>query len=250
MIPSLAAPLHLGRLSVRAATTARDLDAVLDLRARLFRGARGAADADRFDAMAIHALIEDSATGALRGGFRLLPLRDGADLSRGYAAESYDLSALAAITAPVLELGRFAIDPEGGTDPDALRLAWAFITREVDARGAAMLCGCTSFRGRDPALHRAALTRLCDHLAPPDRAPRPRGPWTVPFAAELAGQVADPREALAGMPTLLRTYLTMGGWVSDHAVPDADLDTLHVFTAVEIAAIPPARARLLRALAG
>ncbi|MBA4351813.1 MAG: ornithine-acyl-ACP acyltransferase, partial [Rhodobacter sp.] len=35
-------------------------------------------------------------------------------------------------------------------------------------------------------------------------------------------------------------------WVSDHAVLDPDLDTLHVFTAVEIAAIPPVRARLLR----
>jgi hypothetical protein len=37
--------------------------------------------------------------------------------------------------------------------------------------------------------------------------------------------------------------------VSDHAVCDDDLDTLHVFTAVEIAKIPPARARALRLIA-
>ena len=49
---------------------------------------------------------------------------------------------------------------------------------------------------------------------------------------------------------LLRTYLVMGGWVSDHAVVDRDLNTLHVFTGLEIRAIPPARARLLRATAG
>jgi L-ornithine Nalpha-acyltransferase len=48
------------------------------------------------------------------------------------------------------------------------------------------------------------------------------------------------------MPPLLRTYLAMGGWVSDHAVVDRDLNTLHVFTGLEIRAIPPARARLLR----
>ena len=42
----------------------------------------------------------------------------------------------------------------------------------------------------------------------------------------------------------------MGGWVSDHAVIDARMNTLHVFTGVEIAAIPPARKRLLRAVAG
>ena len=31
---------------------------------------------------------------------------------------------------------------------------------------------------------------------------------------------ADPRAALAAMPPLLRSYLGMGGWVSDHAVID------------------------------
>jgi putative hemolysin len=50
------------------------------------------------------------------------------------------------------------------------------------------------------------------------------------------------------MPPLLKTYLMMGGWVSDHAVVDAQMNTLHVFTGVEIGSIPPARKRLLRAL--
>ena len=50
-------------------------------------------------------------------------------------------------------------------------------------------------------------------------------------------------------PPLLRSYLAMGGWVSDHAVIDRQMGTLHVFTGLEIAGIPPNRARLLRALA-
>lgn len=52
------------------------------------------------------------------------------------------------------------------------------------------------------------------------------------------------------LPPLLRTYLLMGGRVSDHAVIDTELDTLHVFTGLEIAAIPGAGARALRALSG
>ncbi|MGY6696499.1 MAG: hypothetical protein ACXIUW_10820 [Roseinatronobacter sp.] len=52
------------------------------------------------------------------------------------------------------------------------------------------------------------------------------------------------------MPELLRMYLAMGGWVTDHAVCDNDLDTLHVFTAVDVRAIPPARMRVLKMLAG
>jgi L-ornithine Nalpha-acyltransferase len=72
----------------------------------------------------------------------------------------------------------------------------------------------------------------------------------VAYAHDLAGDTPDLAAAMAQMPPLLRTYLAMGGWVSDHAVLDRDLDTLHVFTAVEIAAIPPARARALREIAG
>jgi hypothetical protein len=48
----------------------------------------------------------------------------------------------------------------------------------------------------------------------------------------------------------LRSYLGLGGWVGDHAVIDRDLDTLHVFTCVEVDRIPPARAASLRALSG
>ncbi|MEZ5687014.1 MAG: ornithine-acyl-ACP acyltransferase, partial [Paracoccaceae bacterium] len=48
---------------------------------------------------------------------------------------------------------------------------------------------------------------------------------------------------------LLRSYLTMGGMVSDHAVIDRDLGTVHVFTMLDTTRIPPARLQALRALA-
>ena len=38
----------------------------------------------------------------------------------------------------------------------------------------------------------------------------------------------------------------MGGWVSDHAVVDREMNTLHVFTGLEIGRIPPERVRVLR----
>ena len=50
------------------------------------------------------------------------------------------------------------------------------------------------------------------------------------------------------MPPLLRSYLLMGGRVSDHAVVDHAMNTLHVFTGLEISAIPESRKKLLRAL--
>ena len=55
---------------------------------------------------------------------------------------------------------------------------------------------------------------------------------------------------MRAIPPLLRTYLAMGGWVSDHAVIDRQMNTIHVFTGVEIDRVPVARARALRAIAG
>ena len=61
---------------------------------------------------------------------------------------------------------------------------------------------------------------------------------------------SDPMAALRAMPPLLRSYLGIGGWVSDHVVQDFELGTIHVFTGVEVSRIPPQRAQALRALAG
>ena len=41
-----------------------------------------------------------------------------------------------------------------------------------------------------------------------------------------------------------------GGWASDHAVVDRQLNTMHLFKGVEIGAVPAARKRLLKAVVG
>ena len=69
------------------------------------------------------------------------------------------------------------------------------------------------------------------------------------FISEVT-QGFDAKKANADMPRLLNIYLLMGGWVSDHAVIDRDLNTMHVFTAVDIKAIPQELKRLLRTLVG
>ena len=76
-----------------------------------------------------------------------------------------------------------------------------------------------------------------------------KAPHVFQFAARLRRK-PDFKKANLRMPPLLKTYLMMGGWVSDHAVVDQQMNTLHVFTGLEVGAIPPARKRLLRAVAG
>lgn len=230
-----------GRYGVRMATSAADLAACQALRHRCFFGAEGR-DADSFDDACSHVMIAGDA--GLVGTFRVMILGSGADLGRTYAAQSYDLSRLSGFAAPMLEMGRFCIDPLAES-ADILRLAWGALAQLVDDHSVALMFGCSSFEGVDPAPYRGAFSLMATRFQAPARfAPAVASDEVYPLVA------ADTKGALAQLPPLLRTYLSMGGWVSDHAVVDRHMQTLHVFTGLEIARIPPARARALRALVG
>lgn len=234
-----------GRYRARTATTAAEIAAAQRLRAASF-GLDRALDVDAFDAASTHILIEDTGDGSLVCCYRLLPL-DGARLQESYAAQYYGLRALESFEGPMLELGRFCVAP-GQRDPDILRVAWAALTDYVDREGVRMLFGCSSFAGVETAAYLDAFAMLrARHLGPKRWLPSVKAPDVFRFAARLRRK-PDAKKAMLRMPPLLRTYLLMGGWVSDHAVVDRQMNTLHVFTGLEIAAIPDSRKRLLRAL--
>ncbi len=241
------------RLRVRWAADLADVAETQRLRHLCFVAAVGGRtrpdglEADRFDVMCRHAMVEETATGRLVASFRAMVLPSGRAVRESYSAQFYGLERLEQIGSPLVEIGRFCVHP-GCRDADVLRLAWGHLTRLVDEAGVGMLFGCSSFAGTDPAPYAEALALLGGaYRAPEAMAPAVKAVEVVRLDA---GQDVDRRRAMAAMPPLLRTYLGMGGWVSDHAVVDRDLGTLHVFTGVEIAAIPPARARALRAVAG
>ncbi|MBP0482963.1 GNAT family N-acetyltransferase [Sagittula salina] len=231
-----------GRYAVRLACGEADMARAQALRGTVF--GRGDADSDAFDPEFAHVLVEERASGALVCCYRMkvtLPER----LRHGYAARYYDLSALESYGRPMLEMGRFCLHPDWH-DPDILRLAWAVMTVVVDARGIGLLFGCSSFAGTDPAAYAGAFALLATRARAPMR-------WRP---GECAAEVfrfgtlqGAPVPELAQVPPLLRTYLAMGGWVSDHAVIDREMGTLHVLTGVEVATIPQSRQRLLRAAA-
>ena len=267
--------LQRGRYRVREAAGHGDVAAAQALRGLAFFGPGGGVDRDAMDARCHHVLIEEIATGTLVACFRYYWMRSGADINRSYSAQYYNLDHLAAgLDGPSLELGRFCIRPGAG-DADILRLSWGAITALVDTGAAQLMFGCASFPGTDPQPYRAAFARLRSHHAAPERWQiQERAPERIRFGAGLASDqgggpdtnaarrqgaghgvgcdagTGDARAAMRAIPPLLRTYLGMGGWVSDHAVIDRQMNTLHVFTAVEVATIPPARVRALRAIAG
>lgn len=207
-------------------------------------------DEDDFDTICRHVMVEDRESGALACCFRVLPLPDGSRIEGSYSAQHYNLSKLAAYPGRMVEMGRFCIHP-AHRDPNILRVAWGAISRLVDDEGISLIFGCSSFHGVDASAYRDAFALLAErHLAPRAWLPRVKAPRVFRFARILRFWKADERQAARLMPPLLRSYLAMGAWVSDHAVIDRELNTLHVFTGVEVSRVPEGRVRRLRRAAG
>ncbi|WP_299075920.1 GNAT family N-acyltransferase [uncultured Ruegeria sp.] len=240
--------LSKGRYQARLARSAKDVAAAQALRTLAFGTKQP--DQDDFDTLCAHVLVEDMRSdGQLVCCFRMLTIEDGAEIGRSYSAQYYDLTTLADFSGRMVEMGRFCVHPDW-KDPDILRVAWGAMTAYVDQNGVEMLFGCSSFAGTETAEYLDAFAMLRDrHLGPTRWLPRVKAPDVFRFASRLRRR-PDAKKAMLRMPPLLRTYLMMGGWVSDHAVVDRHMNTLHVFTGLEIGTIPPARKRLLRAVAG
>ena len=238
----------LTKYQARLAQNDADIRSAQQLRYALFHDGNGL-DMDEFDQICQHVLVEETATGRLVCCFRFLPLADGSEISRSYSAKYYDLSALKEYEGAMVEMGRFCVHPDY-KDSAILRVAWSAMTSYVDDHNVDMLFGCSSFHGTNADTHMEAFALLKDrHLAPKRWLPRVKAPNVFRFASKLKPRKPDLRLAMRAMPPLLRTYLVMGGWVSDHAVVDPDMNTLHVFTGVEINRVPKGRARILRARA-
>ncbi len=233
-------PFHKGHYAARFAVSDADVAACQSLRHLCFFGVPGI-ESDSFDGACRHLMVENQA-GRLVATVRLFETRSGAMLLRGYAAQFYDLGRMAETAQPMIELGRFCIAADV-MDADVLRVMWGVLTRLVDAGDVRVLFGCSSFAGTDPSRYGGAFAQLAAHyLGPTALRPAPRAAEIVCFDKNAVGGVTP-------LPPLLRTYLAMGGWVGDHAVIDRTLNTLHVFTCLEVAKVPPNRARALRALA-
>ncbi len=227
------------RLTLSKVSDPDTLDACRRLRYRSFFGGDGV-DADPFDELCQHVAIRQDSR--LVATFRYTVLDHSDAYARCYSAQSYGLGRVAGQGGVGVELGRFCI-AEDTQDPDVLRLALAALTDIVDRAGAWILFGCSSFQGTDPARYQGVFSALSSSFIAPERFAPDR------ISPDAIGLGAGGRASLNAAPPLLRSYLGLGGWVSDHAVVDRAMNTIHVFTGVETARVPPRRAEALRRLA-
>ena len=233
-----------GGLKVELCQSDQSLRKLWQFRNAIFRGGRPGDDRDIWDEHYLNFCIKSIYKNIVLGCFRLGVFPSGAQAVRGYSAQFFDLSPLASFDRPVLELGRFGIDPQRANS-DVFRLAWGVVTQLVDQNNVSFLFGCSSFSGTQPSAHSGAFRYLCrnNHIAPDSWRPVLQGGYPLVRALEdhKEGMVTD-------LPPLLRAYLGLGGKVSDHAAVDPDLGTTVLFTGVNVAQVPQKRAQRLRAI--
>ena len=240
---------RVGRYCARFALSKDDILAAQELRYRCFNLSNDKGlDVDAFDPICRHVLVENLENGKLICCYRIMSFTDGKDITRSYSSEFYDLASIKNFPKPMIEVGRFCIDPFT-TDHEVVLAAWAALTQLVDENGIKFLFGCSSFEGieKEKYLHCFAFLRE-KHIAPEHWLPRVKAAQVISYSEANCYKV-NKKKALLNMPPLLKSYLSMGAWVSDHAVIDYNMKTLHLFTGVEVSKIPTRRKQFLRNLA-
>ena len=238
----------IGRYRARLASSENDIitaQALLYRCFNLFNKVR--LDADCFDTICKHVLIENSQTEKLICCYRILSFADGQTITQSYSSQFYNLDVIKTYSKPMIEVGRFCIDPDVN-DPEIVLAAWASLTQIVDKNHIELLFGCSSFEGINEEKYHHCFALLGEqYIAPEHLRPKIKSSEVICYHKD-SNQKVDKRKAFLNMPPLLKTYLSMGAWVSDHAVIDSNMNTLHLFTGMEISKIPENRKQFLRNL--
>lgn len=239
-------------LRVRLADGAADIEAAQRLRFRIFYGEMCARptpailaagrDADAFDAICDHLLVEDVQHGEPRvvGTYRLLRQSIAETRDGFYSSAEFDLTPLLRSAAlaggELLELGRSCVEPTY-RDSGTIQLLWRGIADYLRRHSIGHIIGCASFPGTDAAAHAGAMAYLHHHhLAPAGLRARVRPEHAATVALPPIGGY-DPRLAMRALPPLIKGYLRVGAMVGTGAFVDRQFNTVDVFMVMPVAQI-------------
>ncbi len=251
-IVNLAEPeVKLGTLEVRLAESADEVQAAQALRYKVFYEEMGATptpemkacqlDFDAYDDHCDHLLVFDHSRkdrSPVVGGYRLIRRVAAKACGGFYSAGEYDISALLEYPGEILELGRSCIDAEYRTG-QVMQILWRGLSAYIYRYDIALMFGCASLPGTDPAALAVPLSYLhYHHLAPPGLCPKARPERFVDmrilpreaFDPNVAFDSikVDPRGGANSLPPLIKGYIRVGGFVGEGAVIDSQFNTTDV----------------------
>ncbi|WP_251133843.1 GNAT family N-acetyltransferase [Rhodomicrobium sp. Az07] len=250
----------IGNLEVRLARSVADIKKAQRLRFEVFYKEMAAVadartrikkrDEDEYDPICDHLLVVDKAVERMAkrpwpkrskvvGTYRVL-LQDVAEKNRGfYTQGEYDIAPLIErkrATHTFMELGRSCV-LKPYRNKRTVELLWQGLWNYIREQRANVMIGCASFPGTDPKEHALALSFL-HHFS---RAPED---WLVSAHPEIKVDMnmipkeeINAKEALKGMPPLIKGYLRLGCYIGDGAVVDKQFGTTDVLIVLPMEAI-------------
>jgi putative hemolysin len=216
--------------SVRLARTAADLRAAQALRFEVFnleldeglvQAYDTGLDADGFDAVCEHLIVEDTSSGTIVGTYRMQTGARAAQALGYYSEREFDFGPFQAQRAQMVELGRACIHRRHRNFA-VLNLLWIGIGQYARDHGARYLVGCSSINSQDSAEGLAVYRKLMPHLAPKA--------WLTQPHAAFACPPANATTAVINIPRLLSAYLAMGAAICGPPALDLEFKTIDFLT--------------------
>ncbi len=187
-------------------------------------------DADPFDPVCDHLLVEHAASGEVVGTYRLQTGPSAARHRGYYSAQEFDFSPYEPLRDEMIELGRACVHKDH-RNMVVLGLLWKGIADYARERGGRFLCGCSSLTSQDPAEGAALYTELCrKHLVRPEWRTKPLAGWECP----LEHLAHEPPK----VPKLLRAYLNLGAKICGPPALDRHFKTIDFLTWLDLEALP------------
>jgi putative hemolysin len=181
-------------------------------------------DADTYDPVCDHLLVEHLPTRQIVGTYRLQTGLAAKKNLGYYSEQEFEFGPFEPFRHQIVELGRACVEKQH-RNLIVLGRLWKGIADYTSERGGRYLLGCSSLTSQDPAEGAAAYAEL-------SRKYLPQPAWrTVPLPA-----YACPldRKSSAEIPKLLRAYLTVGAKICGPPALDRQFKTIDFLTLMDL----------------
>jgi putative hemolysin len=214
---------------VRAAQLLRFMVFNVELREGLEQSYATCLDADAFDPVCDHLLVEDTKSGEVIGTYRL-QTGERAKRNRGYYSEQeFDFGPYERLRREILELGRACVHSSHRT-LTVLSLLWKGIANYSALNSCRYLIGCSSLTTQNPAVGMAAYEDMQRYLVPEELRTKP----LPAFACATDHPPVPPPK----IPKLLAAYLTFGARICGPPAMDREFKTIDFLTLQDLHSLP------------
>jgi putative hemolysin len=188
-------------------------------------------DADPFDTVCDHLVVEHVASQQIVGTYRLQTGAIAAKNLGYYCEQEFHFEVFEPFRNQTVELGRACVHRQH-RNLFVLGLLWKGIADYARQRGCRYLMGCSSLTSQEPAAGASAYTELCrNHLAGPQWRTEPLESHECPLDAVTEEPVS--------IPKLLRAYLTIGAKICGPPALDRQFKTIDFLTQLDLEALSP-----------